>query len=671
MQGRSSGHRAARTAKIALIAAAAVLLSGLTLASPAKAAFSASTGGVVLDLYGGIHPFGGANIDTTAAPYYSWDIARAVDVLPDGSGGWTLDGWGGIHNWGSAPSVDTPFYAVGQDLARGLVVLPDEQSGYLLDAYGGVHRFGSLTKAPAFPTPFGWAGWDIARGIAVAADGTGAATGGWVMDGFGGVHTFGSPPAATGDPAYYGGRDVWQKLHLGPGGALYAVGRWGVVSDPGLAPAWSGYADWGGWNATRDVVLFSPASGTSTQPASLAAQQQFLAASAPPGGVVLDLFGGLHPFGGYQLDSAGAPYWSGWDIARGLALLPDGSGGWTLDGWGGIHNWGNAPAIAQPTLWPNWDIARAVVILPDRQSGYLLDGFGGVHGFGPNAPAFVASAYWSGQDMARGLEVAIDASGRATGGWVMDGFGGLHPFGSVPANADPVALHPGHDVWRKLHLSLDGRHLYGVGRYGIVSAPGMSPNWTGYQDWGGWDATRDVVIGNPLLGGGQAVPLSPAAQAAFTLAATASNGIVAKPGCGAYGWAPPAGKWVVISLECAELGAYQDGQLVADMLITTGRPALPTERGHTRVLTKSHPFLMISPWPRGSQYYYNPSWVQYVTWIWPNGTGIHDAYWEPDRALGPGSNLGPYASHGCVHVTLPMAQWIYYWADIGTPVDVV
>jgi hypothetical protein len=667
MHGGSSGRKPLRRAGIALTSAVAVLLGGLSFATPARA-FSAATGGVVLDLYGGIHPFGGASIDTAAAPYWpNWDIARAVDVLSDGSGGWTLDGWGGIHNWGTAPAITSPFYRSGHDLARGLVVLPDGHSGYLLDAWGGVHAFGP--HAPAVAAPAYWGGWDIARGIAVTTNGTGTATGGWVLDGFGGVHPFGSPAAASGTVPYHAGHDVWQKLHVTPSGVRYAVGRWGVLDDTGLAPSVSGYTDWGAWNATRDAVLFSPPSGTAQQPASAAAQREFAAATAANGGVILDLYGGLHAFGGYALNSARAPYWSGWDIARGIALLPDGSGGWTLDGWGGIHSWGAAPAITAPASWPGWDIARAIVVLGDRRSGYVLDGFGGLHAFGPNAPAFSPPAYWGGRDIARGLDVSTDAAGRATGGWVLDGYGGVHAFGSAPRLADPVTYYGGRDVWQKLHLSLDGQHLYGVGRYGIVSAPGMSPTWSGYSDWGAWNATRDVVLSNPLSGAGQSAPVSAAARGAFTNAA--SGGVIGKAGCGAYGWTPPAGKWIVISLECQELSAYQNGQLLEDMLVTTGRPALPTQRGHTHVLNKNHPFLMVSPWPRGSQYYYNPSWVQYVTWIWPNGTGIHDAYWEPDSALGPGSPLGPYASHGCVHVTLPMAQWIYNWADIGIPVDVV
>jgi L,D-transpeptidase catalytic domain len=660
-----------RRIRLALVTACALLLSAVSLASPvtASATYSATTGGVVLDLYGGLHPFGsGTSINTAHAPYWpNWDIARAVVVLPDGSGGWTLDGWGGIHNWGTAPPITTPAYWSGWDIARGLVVLPDKRSGYLLDGYGGVHPFGP-NAAVLTPAPTYWNGWDIARGIAVVTGGGGRATGGWVMDGYGGRHPFGSVPAAGGGPAYYGGRDVWQKLHLDSGGALYAVGKWGVVSDTGMTPNWSGYADWGAWNAVRDVVLFSPTGGSAAQPVSAAARQQFTAAVAPLGGVVLDLYGGLHTFDGYPLNSTVAPYWPGFDIARAVVVLPGGTGGWTLDGWGGIHNWGSAPPITTPAYWLGWDIARALVVLPDNRSGYLLDGYGGLHAFGPHAPAYSPPSYTPGIDISRGVEVVANAAGVATGGWTLDGSGGLHPFGTVPSTADPMAVHPGHDVWQKLHLSLNG-HLYGVGRYGVVSAPGISPAWSGYQDYGSWSAIRDVVIANPLFGGGEAQPVSAAALQAFMVAA--SDGVIARPGCGAYGWAPPAGKWIVISLECQQLSAYQNGQLVEDTLITTGRPALPTDRGHTHVLRKNHPFLMVSPWPRGSPFYYNPTWVQYVTWIWPNGTGIHDADWEPDSALGPGSTLGPFASHGCVHVTLSMALWIYDWADVGTPVDVV
>lgn len=653
--------RGLRTAVLAVLLAVLPLVGG---ASPVRAA--GPSGGVVLDLYGGIHPFGGASVNTAGAPYWpGWDIARAVAVLPDGSGGWTLDGFGGIHSWGAAPAIASPAYWSGWDIARALVVLGDRQSGYVLDGFGGLHAFGP--HAPGFASPVYWPGWDIARGIEVARDSSGAVTGGWVLDGFGGVHSLGTVPAVSGQPTYYGSRDVWQKLHLATT-AFYTVARWGTVYAPGLSPDWSGYPDWGSWDATRDAVLLSTTGGSGAQPLSSAARQEFTAATAPLGGLVLDPFGGLHAFGGFSVDTTNAPYWQGWDIARSAVVLPDGSGGWTLDGSGGIHNWGAAPPIGAPAYWSGRDIARALVVLPDRRSGYVLDGFGGLHAFGPAAPAFTAPTQWGGWDIARGLAVTTDASGVATGGWVLDGWGATHAFGSVPAVADPARVRPGHDVWRQLHLSLDGRP-YAVARYGIVSAPGIRPAWSGYADWGGWDATRDVILNNPVLGDGQAQPVSDAARSAFQMAI--ADGVLARTGCGADGWAAPAGKWIVISLECQQLSAYQDGRLVADTLVTTGRPELPTDRGHTRVLSKNHPWLMRSTWPRSSPYWYPPSWVQYANWIFPDGTAIHDASWEPDSALGPGSQNGPYASHGCIHVTLAIAQWIYDWSDGATAVDVV
>ena len=48
----------------------------------------------------------------------------------------------------------------------------------------------------------------------------------------------------------------------------------------------------------------------------------------PPGGVLLDAHGGLHPFGGVKVVTSGAPSWPTQDMARALVVLSDGSGGW-------------------------------------------------------------------------------------------------------------------------------------------------------------------------------------------------------------------------------------------------------------------------------------------------------------------------------------------------------
>ena len=49
---------------------------------------------------------------------------------------------------------------------------------------------------------------------------------------------------------------------------------------------------------------------------------------------------------------------------------------------------------------------------------------------------------------------------------------------------------------------------------------------------------------------------------------------------------------------------------------------------------------------------------------------LHDSY-EPAGAYGKGSNFGPYASHGCVHVPGDVMQVLYTTVPNHTPVLVV
>lgn len=57
---------------------------------------------------------------------------------------------------------------------------------------------------------------------------------------------------------------------------------------------------------------------------------------------------------------AGAPYWSQWDIARGLTLKPDGASGYVVDGFGGVHSFGGAVPLGVYSYWHGWDIVRAI-----------------------------------------------------------------------------------------------------------------------------------------------------------------------------------------------------------------------------------------------------------------------------------------------------------------------
>jgi len=181
------------------------------------------------------------------------------------------------------------------------------------------------------------------------------------------------------------------------------------------------------------------------------------------GGYVLDGWGGLHPFavGATRRPPAvtGAPYWRGWDIARSVALLPDGTGGYVLDGWGGVHRFAMTGPVLPPPVsgiaytrghdvaralaviaagsgglemegsgrltpirvgdgvagasprggpyWGAWDIARSFALLPGGAAGYVLDGWGGLHqvplGSGATPPRPSGAPYWWGWDIARGV----------------------------------------------------------------------------------------------------------------------------------------------------------------------------------------------------------------------------------------------------------------------------
>ncbi|MHB8508039.1 MAG: L,D-transpeptidase [Candidatus Dormibacteria bacterium] len=127
---------------------------------------------------------------------------------------------------------------------------------------------------------------------------------------------------------------------------------------------------------------------------------------------------------------------------------------------------------------------------------------------------------------------------------------------------------------------------------------------------------------------------------------------------------------ITLSLGAQELWAYQDGKVVQDTLITSGRPALPTDVGAMKVLSRQSPWKMHSPWPRWSPYWYPDTYVNKVVWFTVTGEGLHDASWEPASLYGPGGQFTSSASHGCVHVQMAAENFLFDWAQIGTPVIV-
>jgi L,D-transpeptidase catalytic domain len=127
---------------------------------------------------------------------------------------------------------------------------------------------------------------------------------------------------------------------------------------------------------------------------------------------------------------------------------------------------------------------------------------------------------------------------------------------------------------------------------------------------------------------------------------------------------------IVVHLATQELDAYTNGCPWLRTPVTTGRPALPTDRGTFQIFAKYPQYHMVSPWPKSSPFYYPPAWVSDAMEFVRDGTFIHGAGWQPNGTYGPGSQNGPYASHGCVHVMPGPLQQLYDWAPIGTTVQV-
>ena len=128
-------------------------------------------------------------------------------------------------------------------------------------------------------------------------------------------------------------------------------------------------------------------------------------------------------------------------------------------------------------------------------------------------------------------------------------------------------------------------------------------------------------------------------------------------------------KAVVVRLGTQKLTAYLNGKPVLSTPVTTGRPALPTPVGSFYVHFRSSPYVFTSPWPKGSPYWYPPTPATWAMFFYDNDF-LHDDPGEPASAFGAGSEDGPYASHGCIHVPHDAMAFLYGWLPVGATVIV-
>jgi lipoprotein-anchoring transpeptidase ErfK/SrfK len=129
-------------------------------------------------------------------------------------------------------------------------------------------------------------------------------------------------------------------------------------------------------------------------------------------------------------------------------------------------------------------------------------------------------------------------------------------------------------------------------------------------------------------------------------------------------------KTIDVNLTTQHLVATSCGEIFVATPITSGRQRLRTPTGIFYVLVKERDVMFNSPWPEGDDDYYPPMLVAYAMEFLDGGYFLHTDPDEPLSAFGPGSQNGPYASHGCVHVPASVMASLYGWADEGTIVTI-
>lgn len=117
------------------------------------------------------------------------------------------------------------------------------------------------------------------------------------------------------------------------------------------------------------------------------------------------------------------------------------------------------------------------------------------------------------------------------------------------------------------------------------------------------------------------------------------------------------GKWIDVNLSTQYLVAYDGDSVFLESYVSTGRPGFDTPTGTFSINSKLESQTMEGV--IGGEYYNVPDvpWVMYFT---DEGHALHGTYWH--------NNFGNVMSHGCVNLPMDVAEALYAWAPIGTPV---
>jgi lipoprotein-anchoring transpeptidase ErfK/SrfK len=126
-------------------------------------------------------------------------------------------------------------------------------------------------------------------------------------------------------------------------------------------------------------------------------------------------------------------------------------------------------------------------------------------------------------------------------------------------------------------------------------------------------------------------------------------------------WSPalwPRG--IEVNVSTQQLVAYEGDMVVYRAPVATGRNGFNTPTGNFAVYAKLP--IQTMRGNAGGETWNVPN-VPSVMYI-NGGVALHGTYWH--AAFGTGARL----SHGCINLGMDDAQWLYEWADVGTPVRV-
>jgi len=113
-------------------------------------------------------------------------------------------------------------------------------------------------------------------------------------------------------------------------------------------------------------------------------------------------------------------------------------------------------------------------------------------------------------------------------------------------------------------------------------------------------------------------------------------------------------RWIDVDLTRQLLTAYEGDTAVRSTLVSTGLTRTPTPTGQFHIYVRYVSDDMSGPG------YYLPD-VPYTMYFY-RGYGLHGTYWH--------NNFGQPMSHGCINLPTPEAEWLFYWADVGTLVNI-